>query len=126
MPYLTITEKFVSSQHPALILVLQPVEADDHHYRLASFELYALLIVQCLILAPLFKLNVLVDLVHTPVAQISMHHFRPDAQSFHQDGVLVDLLMHGVNVKRVTWELLAPTIRLAFIVMERPSFTSNM
>ena len=59
---------------------------DDRLDRMASFEQPAFFIGQPLVLAPVFDLDVRVVLVHTPVAQVCVHHLGLDAQALHQDG----------------------------------------
>lgn len=77
---------------------------DDRRDRLASFEQPALFIRQPLVLAPVFDLDARVVLVHAPVAQVGIHHFGLDAHALHQDGALLDLLVHGVPVIRIAWK----------------------
>jgi hypothetical protein len=75
---------------------------DDRLDRLASFEQPAFFIGQPLVLAPVFDLNARVLLVHAPVAQVGIHHLGLDAQALHQDGALLNLLVHRVTVIWVT------------------------
>ncbi len=74
---------------------------DDRLDRLASFEQSAFFIGEPLVLAPVFDLDVRVVLVHTPLAQVGIHHLGLNAQALHQDGALLNLFMHGVSVIRV-------------------------
>ncbi len=69
---------------------------------LPSFEQPAFFIGQPLVLAPAFDLNVRVVLVHTPVTQVCVHHLGFHARALHHDGALLDLLVHGVPVIRVS------------------------
>jgi hypothetical protein len=43
-------------------------------------------------------------LVHAPVTQVSKNHLGLDTQALQQNGALLNLLVHGVPVKRVTWK----------------------
>ena len=75
---------------------------DDRLDRLPPFEQPAFFIGQPLVFAPVFDLNGWVVFVHSPVAQVCVHHLGLDAQALHQDGALLDLLVHRVPVIRVT------------------------
>jgi hypothetical protein len=87
----------VAAVHPVVGLQVP----DDQLDGLPPFEQHALLIGEPLVFAPVFDLDIRVALVHTPVAQVWVHHLMLDAQARHQDGALLNLLMHRVPVIRV-------------------------
>jgi len=66
-----------------------------------SFEQLTFLIGQPLFLSPVFDPNGRVVLVHAPVAHVGVHHLGLDARALHQDGALLNLLVHGVPEIRV-------------------------
>ena len=82
--------------------VISFVVPDGRLDRLASFEQSALFIGEPLVLAPVFDLDARVVLVNAPVAQVCVNHLGLNAQPLHQDGALLDLLVHAVAVIRVT------------------------